>query len=94
MGAIGVGYTPFTHYPLLKGETNIVCPHISNHQHYDDSTYKIIDLIVRCNERSTSNRTVLVSNVVIQVPLIKALKDFARSHMEKVEETKKVMSLF
>jgi hypothetical protein len=52
MDAVGIGYTAFTHYPVLDGETAAIRPGTPHGQFYTDAEVKIVDLFARCNERT------------------------------------------
>jgi hypothetical protein len=89
MDAVGIGFTSFPHYPNFEGEAGAIRPKTPYSQYYNDSEVKIVDLIVRCNDRSKTNSSViLVTPYTFDIASIIELEKKVEKSIAEIEETK------
>jgi hypothetical protein len=89
MDVAGIGYTSFTHYPTFDGETGAIRPKTPYTQCYNDSEVKIVDFIVRCNDRSKTESSInMATQYTFDIASIIELKTKAKKTISEIEETK------
>jgi hypothetical protein len=89
INATGIGYTAFTHYPLVHGEESAIRPELPTDRYYNDAKVKIIDTIIQANFKPRQPLMTGIKQMTFDIPGIKEIKAYIQTnHVNKIKDLK------